>query len=117
LFLSSLPILSHFSHEPASLRIALRAAPSTAEGLTDGARNVIGCHLTQATRVLNALVDVASNICQSFVEGGVTEGGAGGGTGVEGIEGSVVMRCVDGNVAKRGIDGSAAEGVAVIHDG
>jgi hypothetical protein len=39
------------------------------QGLADIARHVIGCHLTQETRIQNVLDDVASETCQALGNG------------------------------------------------
>jgi len=41
----------------------------------NSARHVIGCHLTQGTRVQNAFDDVASTIHQSLADGAIVVSG------------------------------------------
>ena len=50
----------------------MRVHDVTGKCLTYMARHVIGCHLTQATKVQNALDDVASDICQALAAGTFT---------------------------------------------
>jgi len=45
---------------------AAPAATASRYGLTDIAGHVIGCRLTQETRVQNVMYDVASNISQAL---------------------------------------------------